>query len=93
MFAEIHLSSENRENVIIVPSGAVITKDGQTCVYLLDGKKVKQTPVKVGIDNGTIAEITEGLNGGESIVIKGQNYVDNGDKVNVVKQNVDKKEK
>ena len=93
MFAEIHLSSENRENVIIVPSGAVITKDGQTCVYLRDGKKVQQTPVKVGIDNVTIAEITEGLNGGESIVIKGQNYVDNGDKVNVVKQNVDKKEK
>lgn len=93
MFAEIHLSSENRENVIVVPSGAVVTKEGQTCVFIMDGKKVKQIPVKVGIDNGTIVEITEGLKGGESLVVKGQNYVDNGDKVNVVKQNTEKKEK
>ena len=86
MFAEVRLISARKENVVAVPSDAVITTGGEKKVAVLnsDGKTVSLKNVTVGVDNGTTAEITEGLSVGESLVIKGQTYVQDGEEVRVV---------
>lgn len=87
MFAEVRLISARKENVVAVPSDAVITSSGEKKVVILndDGETVSLKNVTVGVDNGTMAEITEGLSTGEKLVVKGQTYVKDGEKVNVVK--------
>lgn len=87
MFAEVRLISARKENVITVPSDAVITSGGENKVVMLNDDKetVSLRTVKVGIDDGTTAEITDGLSTGETIVVKGQSYVMDGEKVRVVK--------
>ncbi len=86
MFAEVRLISARKENVVAVPSDAVVTSSGEKKVVVLnsDGETVTLKKVEVGVDNGTTAEITSGLNTGETIVVKGQTYVKNGEKVRVV---------
>ncbi len=87
MFAEVRLVSARKENVVAVPSDAVITSSGEKKVVVLnnDGETVSLKSVEVGIDNGTTAEIISGLSTGETLVVKGQTYVRNGEKVHVVK--------
>jgi len=86
MFAEVRLISARKENIVTVPSDAVITSGGENKVVILNDDKetVSLRPVKVGVDDGTTAEITEGLSTGETIVVKGQTYVMDGEKVRVV---------
>ena len=87
MFAEVRLISARKENVVAVPSDAVITSSGEKKVVVLnsDGETVSLKSVEVGVDNGTTAEITSGLSTGETLVVKGQTYVKDGEKVHVVK--------
>jgi RND family efflux transporter MFP subunit len=87
MFAEVRLISARKENVVAVPSDAVITSSGEKKVVVLnsDGETVSLKSVSVGVDNGTTAEITSGLSTGETIVVKGQTYVKEGEQVHVVK--------
>lgn len=85
MFAEVRFTSAKKDNVIIVPSEAVKISGGENYVYVLNGDDVAQkTKVTLGIDNGTIAEITGGLDTGDRIVVKGQDYIEDGESVNVV---------
>ena len=51
-----------------------------------DSDKIELRPVTVGIDNGTDAEITSSLSAGETIVVRGQDYVSDGEQVRVVEQ-------
>ena len=85
MFAEISIVTENRANVIAVPSNAVVTKRGENYVALIqDGDKIELRKVTTGVDNGTVTEIKAGLSPGELLVIKGQHYVNDGEQINIV---------
>ena len=86
MFAEINITTESRNQVIAVPSEAVVVKEGNTIVYIIDKDKAKLVSVKTGLDNGKMVEITEGLNEGMEVVVKGQNFLEDGALVSVVKQ-------
>ncbi len=85
MFAKIKLNTDVKENVIAVKSEAVIQKDNKLVVYTIEENKAIEKEVTIGLDTGVYVEILEGLNKGESIIIKGQNYVENGSIVKVVR--------
>lgn len=84
MFAEINIVSGRKENVLSLPSDSVIIKDDKTIVCTVEDNRVVYREVSTGLDNGKLIEITEGLNENEVVITKGQNYVDNGSKINVV---------
>lgn len=85
MLAEVSVVTDSKAGVVVVPSDAVITKRGENYVALItDGDKIELRKVTVGIDNGTSAEITSALRVGETLVVKGQNYVSDGEQVNIV---------
>lgn len=87
MLAEVPVITENKTDVVLVPSDAVVTKRGQSYVAVLtEGDIIELRPVTVGIDNGTDAEITSSLREGEMIVVRGQDYVSDGEHVRVVGQ-------
>ena len=68
-------------NALSVPFGALINRDGQTMVAVLEQGELRLRPVTVGIEDFTKAEITQGLSEGEVVIlIKGLDLQD-GDKV------------
>jgi RND family efflux transporter MFP subunit len=85
MFAEINIVADQRYNVIAVPSDAVLIRGGRPLVVVLDAQNIPEfREVVVGLDNGIFAEIISGISAGETVVIAGQHFVDEGVEVNVV---------
>ena len=84
MFAEVHVTSNRKNNVLAVPSDAVLIKNGETQVVVLNGTVPEFVPVETGLDNGEYVEILSGLTEGQTIVTTGQHYVVAGEEVNVV---------
>lgn len=84
MFAEIQIVSDRRENVLCIPSESVFMKSGESKVAVLSGRIPTLVTVTTGLDNGTLVEITSGLSTGDLIVTAGQQYVVEGEEVNIV---------
>lgn len=72
MVASVEIKG-NPHKAIIVPREAVITKAQSSYVFVVDGDKAKQVTVTTGESDGTKIEILTGLQGGESVVVQGQN--------------------
>ncbi len=58
-----------KSNVILVPSAAIQTTNGQSTVRIMSSGKVTSVPVEVGDSNDTQTEIISGINEGDSVVI------------------------
>ncbi len=82
MLAEVSFTMEQSEEAFVLPRNAVLTKDGETYVYILEGNTAKKTPVETGIETGETIEITSGLSEGMEVVTKGQTYISDGEEVN-----------
>ena len=78
MFAEIELTTETRSNVLVIPSEAVVIREGRSVVFLVQDNRAVMRDVVVGLDNGTQAEIRSGLNAGHRIIYRGQDFLDDG---------------
>ncbi|WP_190240522.1 MULTISPECIES: efflux RND transporter periplasmic adaptor subunit [Pelotomaculum] len=92
MTVKINLVTGTLQNVIAVPVDAVIDKDGQHIVYIVEDSKAKEVYVETGVSNDSQVEITKGLEVGQSIVVEGNRLLSDGQQVKVVtKQEGDSK--
>jgi RND family efflux transporter MFP subunit len=69
------------EESVVVPSVAVQVSQTGTFVFIVEEATAKVRPVKVGRVFGNASVISEGLSGGETVVIDGQLLLSNGTKV------------
>jgi len=72
MTANVNVTTDTRENALVIPGRAVIEKDGKKIVRIVTNKekgKFEERDIKVGMkgDNGE-TEITEGLTEGQEVV-------------------------
>jgi len=87
MFAKVSLPVEVRDNVILIPSSAVIEgglKDTGT-VFVVEDEKSKRREVKLGLSAENVIEITNGLTEGELVVASGGHSLKDDEEVTVVK--------
>lgn len=84
MNGEISLCVDEIDSTIVVNNSAVLDKDGQDIVYVLEDGLAVEKKVKLGIDSGDYVQVVEGLTAGEQVIVKGQHYVEDGGKVKVV---------
>lgn len=85
MFAKITLDVDRRDNVITVPNQAVVAESGVYFIFVVKDGKIVKTPIKIGISNHKVVEITQGLNPGDNLVTEGQSFLADGEAVNVMK--------
>lgn len=85
MNGEARLSVDKIDSAIVVKSSAVLDKNGNKIVYVLQENKAVEKIVSVGLDTGDLVEIKSGLKVGEEIIVKGQHYVENDQTVKVVR--------
>ncbi len=69
MTANLAITVDQRQNVLLVPLRAVRTQGTQKIVTVLYQGQQIQVPVTVGLTNDTDAEITSGLKVGDEVVI------------------------
>lgn len=69
MSATATISLDKKENVLRIPSEALVTTNGRSTVQVLQNGQPVTKPVKTGVNTGKWVEITEGLNLGEQVVV------------------------
>ena len=85
MYVKIHLNTVLHENVITVPTDCIQTQSNQKYVYVYneDGT-VSRRNITTGVTVDGVAEVTEGLNEDETIVVSGMQVLADGVKVKEV---------
>ena len=58
-----------KDNVLLVPSGAVTTRGTQSTVYTMTKGQIESTDVTIGDSDGTETEIVTGLSEGDTVLI------------------------
>ena len=84
MFATVKFLTDQREDVVLIPSDAILTEDGQQYVYIVEGDAAFRVNVTTGLVGASQTEIAAGLQGGEQMVTRGQTYLSDGAAVRVV---------
>jgi Cu(I)/Ag(I) efflux system membrane fusion protein len=77
MFAAVHLRGVTQDQVLTVPTEAVI-KTGTRSVVIVadDGTHFRPSLVRVGAEHGGRSEILDGLSAGQNVVASGQFLID-----------------
>jgi HlyD family secretion protein len=83
MFAEINLVTGRAENALAVPISSLIDEDGRKIIYVVDGNRARKREVKTGCSNDRFVQVIKGLQYNERVVVKGQNFLQDGSIVTV----------
>jgi RND family efflux transporter MFP subunit len=68
-----------------VPDQAIVERDGYRYVFVLgEGDVVSQRRVELGVREGGLVQVVEGLEGDERVVVEGAGFLADGDRVRVV---------
>jgi len=94
--AQITISANSKSDAIVVPASAVTLEAANAdegTVMVVDAQNIShETKVTVGIRTKDKMEITEGLEGGETVVIEGNFSLPDGTKVEIAKAEEKQKE-
>lgn len=85
MFAKVKFDIDYKDKVIRVPGESVITIGSSNYVFIVNGDKAMQKSVEIGVDSGDFVEILSGVNAGDLLVIKGQQYIKDDTNIRVVR--------
>lgn len=72
MFVEARLATETRPRAVVIPEDALVPLSGANFVWVVTDGKVTRREVVVGVRTPGFAEITSGVQGGEQVVVGGQ---------------------
>jgi RND family efflux transporter MFP subunit len=91
MFARINIKLNEDNAARVVPSAALVERDGRYSVFVVDdSSKVANVPVQVGINDGSFAQILSPGDIGGAVVTLGQHLLRDGAKVVVPGDKKDK---
>ncbi len=80
-FTEIEMTTNQRQNALLISSMAIIEERGQNYLYLDDGGKATRRKVDVGYVLGEQTEITSGITLSDRVIIKGQRNLNEGNPI------------
>ncbi|HVH29939.1 MAG TPA: efflux RND transporter periplasmic adaptor subunit [Vicinamibacterales bacterium] len=69
---QVEIDAEEHTNVVLVPAEAIVREGEETAVFVATGDKAERRVVLVGIVDSEHAEIREGVNAGEQVIVHGQ---------------------
>lgn len=83
MFARIKLEIQKAENVILVPDGAIIRRNGDNAVFVLEEGKASMRPVSLCLSDGHNTQIEDGIEAGDQIITKTSRQIRDGAPVRI----------
>ena len=85
MFAKGEIITLQRDSVLFIPKEIVNARRGMRNVFTVEQNRAVEKYIKTGISDDRYTEVTEGLNEGDKIVIKGYEFLRNRGKVKIMK--------
>lgn len=81
--AKVMTNGREHEKALVIPESALVLFEDQQTVFVLNGDQVVQRKLRLGYIGNGWAEVLSGLTAGDLIVVKGQNTIRDGSKVQV----------
>ena len=88
MFGSVRLITEKKSNALLIPSASVVVRDNKDTVFIIDNDRVRKKEVITGISSEGITEVISGIRQNDIVVAAGQNLLEDGVKVNILKSSV-----
>ena len=87
MSAMARISLEIIPNAALIPQSSVIYRENRKEVFIVgpDGAALART-VTLGRAANNLVHVTQGLAPGDRLIVSGGQYVESGDKINVIEQ-------
>jgi len=88
MFAEIDIVVVSSKGAVVVPKEAILedSDSKSSFVFVVEGGSSVKRVIETGISQQGLVEVKSGLTFGEKMVVTGQHYLKDGDRVEVVEQ-------
>jgi membrane fusion protein (multidrug efflux system) len=83
MIARVAFIKRLIENALTVPLFSIIDKGGERIVFVEENGTAHARTVSIGVIEGDVVQITDGLKSGENLIVKNQHEVEEGMKVTV----------
>lgn len=80
------LAPEEIKPRLAATRSALIDRSGRTFAYLLEGNRVRETPVRVGATFGDMVEILSGLKAGDRVVVTPPKGLKDGSRIKVAER-------
>lgn len=81
MFSRFSIACEKHADALVVPRHALVREDGDVVLYVVNEGIAARRKVTVGIESGEVAEILEGLDANDRVVVTGQASLRDGSEV------------
>jgi RND family efflux transporter MFP subunit len=81
MFARIHIIAARREDVPVIPDAALVSTEDDTTVFLVEEDTANLKSVRLGIREGAMVEVADGLKPGDVVVTRGHHLLEDGARV------------
>jgi membrane fusion protein (multidrug efflux system) len=78
MYATIKVGVEHHDKTLTVPVEALAMEKTNAFIFKIADGKATKTAVKLGFNDGTNAEILEGLADGEGVILVGKSTLNDG---------------
>ncbi len=86
MYAEVRLTTDQKDSVVKIPADTIIRRMGETFVYVVENDRAVKKIIQPGITLDGVVEVINGLDSGEKVVYQGQTLLEDGVKVRVVRE-------
>lgn len=86
MFGRIRIVHDHRENVLLIPRGAVLQENEQSSVFVVDEGLASRREVETGYAEAGYVEVLSGVQDGDRVVIVGQANLKDGSKLAVINE-------
>jgi membrane fusion protein (multidrug efflux system) len=83
MYATVKIGLEQKENALLIPTGAHLTEKSGTSVFVIADNKAKKTKVQTGFNDGTHVEIISGLQPDQKVILIGKQAPNDGQSVTI----------
>jgi multidrug efflux pump subunit AcrA (membrane-fusion protein) len=89
MFAKVRIITEQKQDIVKIPSNAMIQRFGENYVFVAEpdsggGYVARRKRITPGILVDGVLEIREGLSSKDEIIVRGQTLLDDGAKINII---------
>ncbi len=86
MYVNVEIIINRSDNVLLVPESSIVFRDDQQVVFVLqEGESLhaEKKPVLLGIRKNGLAEVKSGIRSTDQVIIKGNAFLEDGQKVDL----------
>jgi len=83
-FVRVRIVTDTRPSALTIPRRGVVADAGDRFVFVCEADTVRKVGVRVGYEDEGYAEILEGLQEGDSVVVAGSGGVRTGTRIKII---------